>query len=129
MEEILIIIVQFLFEVIIESIINIPFDLPSKNRLTPEPESVWLTCTLWFLGASFLGWVSLFFINHTLISLPILRIANIVVAPFLSATISQAIANRRAENNHFISPRNHYWKAYWFTLGFTLIRFAYATHT
>lgn len=128
MEEILIIIIQLLFEVIIESIVNIPFDWPSKNRVTPEPESVWLTNFLWFLGADFLGWISLLCLKHTLISLPSLRIANLVIAPFLSATISQSIANRRAKENNFIVPKNHYWKAYWFTLGFTMVRFAFATH-
>ena len=26
-----------------------------------------------------------------------------------------------------IVPRNHFWKAFWFTLGLVVIRFAYAT--
>ena len=128
-EEILIIIIQFLFEVILNSIVNIPFDWPSKNRLTPEPESIWYVCFLWFLGASFLGWVSLFFFKHTLITISSLRVANLILAPLLSAYISKAIATRRAESNQYIVPQNHYWQAFWFTLGFTMVRFAYATHT
>lgn len=128
MEEILVIIIQFLFEVILNSIMNIPFDWPSKNRLTAEPGSIWLTCLLWFLGASLLGWVSLIFFKHTLIAISGLRIANLILAPLLSAFISKVIASKRAENNQFIVPNNHYWQAFWFTLGFTMVRFAYATH-
>jgi hypothetical protein len=46
----------------------------------------------------------------------------------LSAYISKTIATRRAENNQHIKPQNHYWQAFWFTLGFTMVRFAYAAH-
>lgn len=128
MEEILVIIIQFLFEVVLNSILNIPFDWPSKNRLTPEPDYIWIACVLWFLCASLLGWVSLIFFKHTLIAIAGLRIANLILAPLLSAFISKVIATKRAENNHFIVPNNHYWQAFWFTLGFTMVRFAYATH-
>jgi hypothetical protein len=128
MEELLIVIVQFLFEFILDVLLNIPFDWPSRNRDSFEPESIWATCFLWFLGASFLGWLSLFFFEHTWIAYPGLRIANLVVAPIVSGAISQAIAIRRAQRNPYLVPRNHFWQAYWFTLGFTLVRFAYATH-
>jgi hypothetical protein len=129
MEEILVIIIQVLFEFIFDVLLNIPFDWPSKNRTTPEPDSIWPSCFLWFMGASFLGWVSLLFFKHTLITSPALRVANLALAPLVSATLSKAIATRRAEKNLFIFPRNHYWQAFWFTLGFTMVRFAYATHT
>jgi hypothetical protein len=128
MEEILIIIIQVLFEFVLNVMINIPFDYPSKNRSTNEPESVFLACFIWFLLASLLGWLSLFLFKYTLLALPILRIANLILAPIVSAMLSKAIAERRAEQNHFIIPRNHFWQAYWFTLGFAMVRFAYAAH-
>jgi hypothetical protein len=56
-----------------------------------------------------------------------LRLANLPVAPLVSAYIAQAIARRRREANPLIAPRNHFWKAFWFTLGLVAIRFAYAT--
>ena len=54
-----------------------------------------------------------------------LRIANLVLAPVASAFISQAIARRRSRHNKFIIPRNHFWQAFWFTLGIVTVRFAY----
>ena len=128
MEELIVVIIQFLFEFVLNVLLNIPFDWPSKNRTTPEPESIWAACFLWFLGASVLGWISLIFFKHTLITSSSLRIANLVLAPLVSAALSKAIAERRAKVNPFIESRNHYWQAFWFTLGFTMVRFAYATH-
>jgi hypothetical protein len=61
-----------------------------------------------------------------MISLSALRIANLVLAPITSAFISQAIARHRSKRNRFINPRNHFWQAFWFTLGIVTVRFAYA---
>jgi hypothetical protein len=58
--------------------------------------------------------------------MPALRIVNLVSAPVASAFISQAIARRRSRHNPFITPRNHFWQSFWFTLGIVAVRFAYA---
>lgn len=126
MEEVLIVVLQFLFEFLLEVLGNIPFDWPSRNRSTPEPEGIVLRCLLWFCGGCLLAGLSLLVVRQTMIGVDLLRIANLVLAPVSSAFVSQAIARRRARSNPFIVPRNHFWQAFWFTLGMVLIRFAYA---
>ncbi len=127
MEELLIIIFQFLFEFVLNVLSGIPFDWPSKNRKIPEPESILLQCFLWFCGGCLLAGVSLLIFKRTLISIPALRIVNLVLAPIVSGLVSRSIASRRSLDNKFIVPRNHFWYAFWFTLGLVIIRFTYAT--
>jgi hypothetical protein len=126
MEEVFIAFLQFVFELALSIFANVPFDWPSKNRRTPEPESIWLAGFWWFLGGCLVAWISTLFMKHTFISVPALRMLNIVVAPIASAYFSQAIARRRSKININIVPRNHFWQAFWFTLGLVLVRFAYA---
>jgi len=80
----------------------------------------------WFIIGCGLACVSMLFLNRTWISHPVLRILNLISAPFISAIISQAIARRRNQNNPDIIPRNHFWQAFWFTLGIVTVRFTYA---
>jgi len=127
MEELLIVIVQFLFEFTLNVLGNIPFDWPSQDRTAPESEAVVFPRFLWFCGGCALAGISLLVAKHTLIALPALRIANLVAAPVTSAFISRAIAQHRALRNPFIIPGNHFWQAFFFTLGLALIRFAYAS--
>jgi hypothetical protein len=125
MEDLIIAILQFLFEFLIESFTWTPFDWPSRSRSLPESESITSKCLAWFIIGAGLACVSMLFLKHTWISLPILRMANLVLAPITSAFISQAIACHRRKRNPFIIPRNHFWKAFWFTLGIVVVRFAY----
>ncbi len=129
MEELLVVILQFLFEFLVDVFANIPFDWPSRNRRTPEPESIGWWCFLWFIGGCVLGAMSLLVLGYTLIHIGALRIVNLAIAPLAAASLSQAIAIRRAKTNSNLRPRNHFWKAFWFTLGLVLVRFAYAART
>lgn len=126
MEELIILIIQAFFEIFLQIFISHPFDLHSKKK--PDPESIWPYSILWFFGGCFLAWLSLFLFKHTFIPMPGLRIANLILSPVVAAYISGAIARRRAKTNDFVVPRDHFWLAFWFTLGFAVIRFAYATH-
>ena len=126
MEDLIIAILQGLFEFLLEIFSSIPFDLPSIRRGRPEPETVASKCCLWCLIGAGMASLSILFLKHTWISHPALRIANLIVAPLASAFISEAIARRRSRKNPFIIPRNHFWQAFWFTFGIVFIRFAYA---
>jgi hypothetical protein len=114
------------FEFLFEILINIPFDFLPKNKSAPE--SIWPYSVISFFGACFLNWLSLFIFKHTFIPTPSLRIANLILSPIVAAFVSEALAKRRSIVNDFIVPRNHFWLAFWFTLGFTVVRFAYAIH-
>jgi hypothetical protein len=128
LEEILILIIQFFFEVLINIGLHIPFESSSKKRSSQEPEAIWPWCILLFFGGCFLGWISLLIFKHTYIPTPFLRIASMLVSPILAAFLSKFIAIGRSQINQVIIPRNHFWRAFWLTLGFTVVRFAYATH-
>lgn len=128
MEEILIALIQFFIELTLNVFIQLPFDLPSKYRTTPEPKTVWPYCFGWFVFACILSALSLFVFKHTFISSSTLRVLNLFLTPIVSGFISYFIAKRRSEANDYILPRNHFWQAFWFTLGFVMIRFAYASH-
>jgi hypothetical protein len=127
MEDLLIAILQGLFEFALEVLANIPFDWPSRARETSEPRSLGVACFLWFVGGCLLGALSILLLKHTWIRLSPLRIANLPLAPLVSAYIAQATARQQQETNPKIVPRSHFWKAFWFTLGLVAIRFAYAT--
>lgn len=127
MEELLLTLLQFLFEFALEILGNIPFDWPSRHRTTPEPGNIALGCLLWFSGGCLLAGASLLIVQHSLIALPALRMANLGLAPIVSAVLSQTIAKHRAKHNPYLVPRNHFWQAFWFTLGLVLIRFMFAS--
>ncbi len=129
MEELLGIILQLLFEFVLEVLANVPFDWLSRNRTTPESDNHVVKNFLWFGGGCVLAGLSLLVVGQSIITVPALRIVNLVLAPVVSAVLSEAIANRRARTNPFIIPRNHFWQAFWFTLGLTLIRFTFASHS
>jgi hypothetical protein len=126
MEDIIVAILQFLFEFLLEIFSYTPFDWPFTSRNSPEPDAIAGKCFCWFIVGCGLALVSMLFLKHTWITLSALRIANLVLAPITSAYISQAIARRRNRRNPFINPRNHFWQAFWFTLGIVSVRFAYA---
>lgn len=127
MEQLLVLFIQFWLEFTINVVSIVPFDWFSKNRTTAEPESIASRCFLWFLEGCILAGVSLLILKHTIISVMALRIANLVLAPIVSAYITEAIARRRAKINPFIAPCNHFWQAFWFTFGLVVIRFIYAS--
>ena len=127
MEDFLIVILQGLIELLVEAIVYIPFDWPFGYRSIPQ-SSVGIVgrCALWFVSGCLLAGGSLLVLNHTWISLPAFRIANIVLAPITSGYIAKFLAVRRSRKNPDIIPENHFRQAFWFTLGLVLIRFVYA---
>ena len=127
MEEFLIVLIQFIVEFFFNIVAEIPFDWPSRNRKTPEPERIAGWCFGWLLLGGFIAWGSTFVFSPTFISIPALRIANLVLSPIASGLLSLFIARHRAHTNPNIVPRNHFWQAFWFTIGLVAIRFAYAS--
>lgn len=127
MEEVLVLILQFLFELVLNVFTFSSFDFPSQRRRLPEPEVIWGWGLVWFLVGACVGAVSLLVFNHAIINWSVLRIVNLVVSPVVSAYLSQVVAVRRAQSNPNINPRNHFWYAFWFTLGVAIVRFAYVS--
>ena len=129
MDEVLAVIIQFVVEFVLNVGIDIPFEWPSRHRRTPEPESVSGVCVFWLIFGAALAGLSLLIFPGTIVSLPALRIVNLLLAPVASGLLSFKLAQRRARTNPNILPRNHFWQAFWFTIGWVAIRFAYAGRT
>jgi hypothetical protein len=129
MEEILIVILQGLFEFGLEVLSYLPLDWPWGPRGRREPAFLPMACSVWFFGGGLVAWISVQMFHHTLIQAPAFRIGNLVLAPVASAFLAQAVARRRKRRYLHIVPRNHFWQAFWFTLGLTTVRFAYALRT
>jgi hypothetical protein len=123
MEDLLIAILQGMFEFLLEIFSYAGLDWPFMHAW---PTSLVGRCAAWFLIGCALAGMSVLFLERTWISTPALRIANFALAPIASAYLSRAIARRRNRRNSNIIPRNHFWQAFWFTLGLTIVRFAYA---
>jgi hypothetical protein len=125
-EDFIVILIQFIVEFVFNVLANLPFDWPSRNRDTPEPESMTGVYLLWLLLGGCLAAISLLVVPRTFIVLPALRMANLALAPTAAGLLSYFISRQRAERNPFIVPRHHGWQAFWFTLGLVAIRLAYA---
>jgi hypothetical protein len=126
MEEILIIVLQFLFEFLFE-ILSGGVDWPFTYRDHRDPASLVVSGLQWLLGGCLLAGVSVLIFKHTLIRGSALRIANLVLAPIASAYLARYLARRRGIRVGSIIPRTRFWQAFWFTLGLVSIRFAYAS--
>jgi hypothetical protein len=125
MEDLMIAILQGVFEFVIEIFSYTPFDFfPDWSRR--KSNSIWERYFTWFIIGCGLACISMLFLKRTWISHRTLRIVNLVVAPIISAFISEAIGRRRRRRNADIVARNHFWQAFWFTLGIVTVRFAYA---
>ncbi len=127
MEELLTVIIQFVLELLLEVLANLPIDWPSRKRSTPESTSVFWQCLLWCGGGALLGGLSLLLLPHSLIQLPPLRIANLLLAPLLSGAVSWWLTQQHSRRNANLLPRYHFWRAFGFTLGLVALRFAYAS--
>lgn len=123
MEDLLIAILQGMIEFLFEVVGYIPFDWPFADRW---PSRLIERCAVWFVVGCGLAFISVLFFKRTWIVWPVLRITNLIVAPVVSGLISQALARRRSRKNPEIVPRNHFWQAFWFTLGLVTVRFAYS---
>ena len=126
MEELLVLLVQFFFEMLLNVLANLPFDALFRHPKTPDAQHAALKSIAWILLGALLGWLSTWIFPHTLISLPALRLLNVVISPVVAALLSQAVAARRSRANPNISPRHHFWYAFWFTLALVLVRLACA---
>ena len=127
MEEIFVLILQFVIELLLNVFSIFPLDWSTSEHETATSNQLWVKNACLFVVAGCIAWMSTFVFPQSLISVSGLRILNVLMAPIVSAYASQAITRRRSVNNPDLNPRHHFWQAFWFTLGLVLVRFAYVT--
>lgn len=125
MEEIIGFILQFIIEFLLESLLYDIFDWPVSRRTRSEPAKPIARSTLWFILGCLIAAGSLYFFPRSFISVPALRVTNLILAPIFSAYVAREIAIIYRRSNSAIIPHNHFWQAFWFTLGLTGTRFLY----
>lgn len=126
MEELLIVILQFLLETLLESLIYWPFDSATDRMLATrrsDSSAVSFPFAVVAIAGAVVGVISLIAWPHTWLRSPFLRIANLVLAPLLSAGSAWLIASRRAPQPMQSPPREHAWFGFAFTTAFVLVRF------
>lgn len=126
MEEILALLLQFLIEVVFESLGYLPFEILTTHKDREALDSIGGACTAWLVVGGIIGGLSLLALDHSLLHYGWLRIANLVVAPLSAGFVAQAFARRRQASRPWIEPRNQFWFAFWFSLGIAAVRFVYA---
>jgi len=122
MEEIALVVLQVLLELLLELLVVIGIDLQWKHesgRVGFGYVSVML-----LLGACLGGLVNWI---HPQLFLPNenLRLAALVLNPFIAAGVSWEIASYRQSRGTDIIPSNHFITAFCFVLAFEVIRFAF----
>jgi hypothetical protein len=125
-EEVLILLVQFVAEVLIELLIYLPFDLPlSRDAKTGERQGCgWLV--LYLMLGGMVGGLSLLIAPRLLLHSPPLRVANLIVAPVATGGLSWSLATwRRSRGVAAACPTTHLWTGFLFVLAFGGVRLAY----
>ena len=125
MEEFLVLLIQFVIEVLFESLGYLPFEWATTRKDRGPRESIGGACTAWLLIGALVGGASLIFLDHSLLHHAWLRIANLVVAPVCAGCIAEVFAARRRATRPWIEPRHQFWYAFWFSFGIAAVRFAY----
>jgi hypothetical protein len=123
MEDFLIAILQAILECLCDAFSYGPFDWPAEK----SSGTLFGKCLTLFMVGCGLALISILILKYTWIHFSALRIANLFFAPLMSAFISQAIARHRSKRNPSVIPRNHFWQAFWFTLGVATVRFVCTT--
>lgn len=128
MEEILIIVLQLFFEFGLELLFWAGLDLTAWS-IAREEKSGGVGCTLMFLVfligaglAAFMNWLY----PRPLLPYDWLRIINLIAGPLLAGGAAWWFADWRRRRGAKILPSLHFWSAFWFVLGYDLVRFAYA---
>lgn len=126
MEELLIIILQFLGECLLEILCALPSDVfrrsPSLSGRGPQ----WPNHLAWLIGGLLLGGASLLIFPATLIHHPLLRILNLIVAPLLAGFCASMLNWLRWHISPDIQRHAPFLRAFYFCLGLTAIRFIFA---
>lgn len=127
MEEVLIVVVQGLLELGLEFLIYCGLDFAALRGRSDEEYGCSLAGFFFICGAV-LGSLANLARPRLLLPYPWLRIANLIIGPLLAGGASWLMTQWRQQRGAKVLPGNHFFFAFWFTLAFDLVRFAYGKH-
>lgn len=126
MEEIIALLIQFVLEVGLQLFGSIGIDAATGHRRSEKEEA---GCGWYIAFAAFgalCGGLSLIFAPNLLLPNIGLRVANLMLAPFVAGGLSFLVA-RNIWTAKGWEPSHHFWRAFWFASLFGLVRFAFAS--
>ena len=134
MEEILIVVLQILLEFVLQLVFYAGLDFSAwsinrddkSSRATRRLRTAVIRLFLPRQGRCS-SWIAPTLVDPRVV-LPHqwLRIANPIVAPLGAAGISWLFADWRRRRGAAVTPSVHFFRAFWFVLGFDVVRFIYA---
>jgi len=122
MEEFTIVILQAVFEIAINILTNIGFDLVAYFWEKGDENKTSSKCFLMFLAGSGIGLLSWVFIPKVMLPYSWLRISTFFLSPVLAGFISLQIARFKAKREE-VWPWRHFWYSFFACLGLVLVRF------
>lgn len=128
MEEFLLVVFEFLLEIILEVGVNWPVaGVDPANRRDVEISLLW-QCLLYALVGCGIAALSLYFFPHPWIKNPVLQLLSLIVAPCFAAFVAYWFAKRHVGEVMSASPRVRAWKSYCLTLALVLVRYTFGKH-
>jgi hypothetical protein len=124
-EEFLVVLIQFVIEVLIDFLIYLPFGWPAGRAAPEDDRSGCGLLGLYLVLGGVVGGVSLLVAPRLLLHAPELRVANLFVAPVAAGGCGWALASWRRSRGAVVNPTTHLWTGSLFVLAFGAVRLAY----
>jgi hypothetical protein len=130
-EELIIALLQFVFELLLEFLMWLPWDSllwSRERRVSPESRNPdgWLVPLGGTILGLTMGGISLVVLPNTLLVHEGARLVNIVAAPLVSGGLAALLARRRERRGQSSSAKLHFWFAFAFSLSLLVVRFTWA---
>ena len=117
-----------LFQVIFEVLAYLPWDFFSYGRFdaAERGDADFGHGLLSLVVGASLGGFSLLVLPDVVAKWPWLRIALLIIGPFVSGLLAFGFAEMRLRRGWNVRPTAHFWFSWLFTLGLVVVRFTYA---
>ena len=123
MEEVLVVVFQIFFEVVLQSLGWLPLEFSSRSDRGGRGCG-WLV--LHAVVGGLAGFVSALVFPNLLLPFAALRVANLIVAPLVVGGLGYLFARWRQARGRAADGWAHFWHGFLFALMFGLARFAFA---
>lgn len=125
MEEIIVLMLSFVGELLIESLVYFPWDIFMASYERKKEGEInkfgWCVISLFFgIG---IGYVSLLLLPKIIIQYSWLRILNLILAPLIAGAIAVNMSKRREQKELTTNNKLHYLIGFLFTLGLVSVRY------
>lgn len=125
MEEIILLVLSFVGELLIESLAYFPWDIfmGSYERKKEGEINTFGWCVISLFFGIGIGYVSLLLLPKIIFQYSWLRILNLILAPLIAGAIAVNMSKRREQKELTTNNKLHYLIGFLFTLGLVSVRY------